>query len=295
MAFTFIFFFFLTLAQFFQNFLLISKNSFATAGAIITRGIDVVFTEERRNVILDILKRKGKVTVQELVERFNVSSVTIRKDLEFLESNGSIVRTHGGAMLADHSKSEWNFLKKIHQKEAEKKRIAKKIVSLIEDGDTVILDSSSTNYYVTYELRHADFSSITVVTNNVFIAGKLIEQGVEVIVLGGMVRENSLSLVGPWALRFLEEINVDKAFLGTTGFSIEKGFMTPSIVEADVKRAMIKSASKVYVVTDSTKFHRSAFASFAMPEEIDGVITDIGIPDELEKFLIEKGVEVYKV
>jgi DeoR family transcriptional regulator of aga operon len=96
-------------------------------------------------------------------------------------------------------------------------------------------------------------------------------------------------------LRFLEEINVDKAFLGTTGFSIEKGFMTPSIVEADVKRAMIKSASKVYVVTDSTKFHRSAFASFAMPEEIDGVITDIGIPDELEKFLIEKGVEVYKV
>ncbi len=295
MAFTFIFFFFLTLAQFFQNFLLISKHSFATAGAIITRGIDVVFTEERRNVILDILKRKGKVTVQELVERFNVSSVTIRKDLEFLESNGSIVRTHGGAMLADHSKSEWNFLKKIHQKEAEKKRIAKKIVSLIEDGDTVILDSSSTNYYVTYELRHADFSSITVVTNNVFIAGKLIEQGVEVIVLGGVVRENSLSLVGPWALRFLEEINVDKAFLGTTGFSIEKGFMTPSIVEADVKRAMIKSASKVYVVTDSTKFHRSAFASFAMPEEIDGVITDIGIPDELEKFLIEKGVEVYKV
>ncbi len=274
---------------------MVSRIAFATLGVIITWGIDVMFTEERRNIILDILKRKGKVTVQELVERFNVSSVTIRKDLEFLESNGSIVRTHGGAILADHSKSEWNFLKKIHQKEAEKKRIAKKIVSLIEDGDTVILDSSSTNYYVTYELRHADFSSITVVTNNVFIAGKLIEQGIEVIVLGGVVRENSLSLVGPWALRFLEEINVDKAFLGTTGFSIEKGFMTPSIVEADVKRAMIKSASKVYVVTDSTKFHRSAFASFAMPEEIDGVITDIGIPEEFEKFLIEKGVEVYKV
>lgn len=254
-----------------------------------------MFTEERRNMILDILKRKGKVTVQELVERFNVSSVTIRKDLEFLESNGSIVRTHGGAILADHSRSEWNFLRKIHQKEAEKRRIAKKIVSLIEDGDTVILDSSSTNYYATYELRHADFSSITVVTNNVFIAAKLIEQGIEVLVLGGVVRENSLSLVGPWALRFLEEINVDKAFLGTTGFSIEKGFMTPSIVEADVKRAMIRSASKVYIVTDSTKFHRSAFASFAMPEDIDGVITDTAIPEEVERFLIEKGVQVYKV
>lgn len=254
----------------------------------------ILFTEERRNVILDLLRKKGKITVNELTRQLKVSSVTIRKDLDFLEANGSIVRTHGGAILPDHSRSEWNFLKKIHQRENEKKRIAKKIVSLIEDGDTVILDSSSTNYYATFELRKSELSMITVVTNNVFIAGKLIELGIEVLVLGGVVRENSLSLVGPWALRFLEEINVDKAFLGTTGFSVEKGFMTPSVVEADVKKAMIRSASKVYIVTDSTKFSRSAFASFALPEDIDGVITDENIPKEFEIFLLEKGVQVYK-
>ncbi len=254
-----------------------------------------VFTEERRSMILEILKKNGKVTVEELAKHFKVSNVTIRKDLDFLESNGVLVRTHGGAMLPDHSRSEWNFLRKIHQKQAEKKRIAKKIVSLVEDGDTIILDSSSTNYYATFELRRVEFSSITVVTNNVFIAAKLIEIGIEVLVLGGVVRENSLSLVGPWTLKFLEEINVDKAFLGTTGFSFEKGFMTPSIVEADVKRAMIRSSSKVYIVTDSTKFYRSAFASFAMPEDVDGVITDMNIPSECEKYLLDKGVEVYKV
>ncbi len=254
-----------------------------------------MFTEERRNQIIEILKKDGKITVEELAKKFNVSSVTIRKDLDFLESNGVLVRTHGGAMLPDHSRSEWNFLRKIHQKQSEKKRIARKIVSLIDDGDTIILDSSSTNYYVTFELRKAEFSSVTVVTNNVFIAAKLIEVGIEVLVLGGVVRENSLSLVGPWTLKFLEEINVDKAFLGTTGFSFEKGFMTPSIVEADVKKAMIKSSSKVYIVTDSTKFFRNAFASFAMPEDIDGVITDTGIPIECEKYLLEKQVEVYKV
>ncbi|AEH51164.1 DeoR/GlpR family DNA-binding transcription regulator [Pseudothermotoga thermarum] len=254
-----------------------------------------MFTEERRKMIIEILKQNGKVTVEELVEQFKVSSVTIRKDLDALEANGLLVRTHGGAMLPDHSRSEWNFLRKIHQKQAEKRRIAKKIVSLITDGDTIILDSSSTNYYVTFELRQAKFNSITVVTNNVFIAAKLIELGIEVLVLGGVVRENSLSLVGPWTLKFLEEINVDKAFLGTTGFSFEKGFMTPSIVEADVKKAMIRSSSKVYIVTDSTKFYRSAFASFATPEEIDGVITDFGIPPECEKYLLEKGMEVYKV
>ncbi|ABV33392.1 MULTISPECIES: DeoR/GlpR family DNA-binding transcription regulator [Pseudothermotoga] len=254
-----------------------------------------MFTEERRSFIIDFLRKKGKVTVSELTKQLKVSSVTIRKDLDFLEANGILVRTHGGAILPDHSRSEWNFLKKIHQRENEKKRIAKKIISLIEDGDTVILDSSSTNYYATFELRKADLSMVTIVTNNVFIAGKLIELGIEVLVLGGVVRENSLSLVGPWAVRFLEEINVDKAFLGTTGFSVEKGFMTPSVVEADVKKAMIRSASKVYIVTDSTKFARNAFASFALPEDIDGIITDEEIPREYEAFLLEKGIKVYKV
>lgn len=255
----------------------------------------ILFSEERRAKIVELLQRSGKVTVAELARILKVSQVTIRKDLDLLEQDGELLRTHGGAMLPVHSKSEWNFIRKIHQMENEKRAIAAKAVAFIEDGDTVIVDSSSTNYYLALEIAKRDWKHLTVVTNNVFIAEKLMEGHVDVLVLGGVVRENSLSLVGPWAMRFLEEIHVDKAFLGTTGVSKEKGFMTPNLVEAEVKRQMVKSSNKVIIVTDWTKFKRQAFASFALIEEVDMVITDRGIDAICEEMLVEKGVRVEKV
>jgi len=257
--------------------------------------VKILFSEERRAKIVELLQKSGKVTVAELARILKVSQVTIRKDLDLLEQDGELLRTHGGAILPAHSKSEWNFIRKIHQMENEKRAIAAKAVTFIEDGDTVIVDSSSTNYYLALEIAKRDWKHLTVVTNNVFIAEKLMEGHVDVLVLGGVVRENSLSLVGPWAMRFLEEIHVDKAFLGTTGVSKEKGFMTPNLVEAEVKRQMVKSSNKVIIVTDWTKFKRQAFASFALIEEVDMVITDRGIDAICEEMLVEKGVRVEKV
>lgn len=254
-----------------------------------------MFAEERRRKILEIVQKHKKIRVKELSDMLGVSSVTIRKDLEHLETLGMIVRTHGGAMIPDHSRSEWDFTKKLHQRKEEKEKIARKAVQLIENGDSIILDSGSTTYYIASEIRRAGLKGITVVTNNIFVAEKLVGLDIETIILGGVMRENSLSLVGPWALRYLEEISVDKAFLGTTGFSQEKGFMTPSLVEADVKKEMIRSANEIFIVTDSSKFQRSAFATFAMPEDVDALITDGGIPFDVEKFLIENGIEVIKV
>jgi len=254
-----------------------------------------LFSEERRAKIVELLQKSGKVTVAELARILKVSQMTIRKDLDLLEQDGELLRTHGGAILPTHSKSEWNFIRKIHQMENEKRAIAAKAVTFIEDGDTVIIDSSSTNYYLALEVAKRNWKHLTVVTNNVFIAEKLMEGHVDVLVLGGVVRENSLSLVGPWAMRFLEEIHVDKAFLGTTGVSKEKGFMTPNLVEAEVKRQMVKSSNKVIIVTDWTKFKRQAFASFALIEEVDMVITDRGIDAVCEEMLVEKGVRVEKV
>jgi len=254
-----------------------------------------LFSEERRAKIVELLQKSGKVTVAELARILKVSQMTIRKDLDLLEQDGELLRTHGGAILPTHSKSEWNFIRKIHQMENEKRAIAAKAVTFIEDGDTVIIDSSSTNYYLALEVAKRNWKHLTVVTDNVFIAEKLMEGHVDVLVLGGVVRENSLSLVGPWAMRFLEEIHVDKAFLGTTGVSKEKGFMTPNLVEAEVKRQMVKSSNKVIIVTDWTKFKRQAFASFALIEEVDMVITDRGIDAVCEEMLVEKGVRVEKV
>ncbi len=254
-----------------------------------------MFAEERRRRILELLRTKGKVKVSELSNIFRVSTVTIRKDLEYLESIGSLVRTHGGAVPPDHSRSEWHFLKKIHQKEEEKRRIAEKSVEYISEGDTIILDSSSTTYYIALFLKESGFKHLTIVTNNIFIAKELIDTGFDIVVLGGSVRSNSLSLIGPWTIDFLREINVDKAFMGTTGFSAEKGFMTPSLAEAEVKREMVRSSAEVFIVTDSTKFSRIAFATFAQPGDVDYLITDEGIPEDSERFLEESGVRVLKV
>lgn len=258
--------------------------------------VEPLFAEERRKVIMDILHQRKKIRVNEIAKELGVSAVTIRKDLEALEASGLLVRTHGGAVLPDHSRSEWGFFKKLNQRKDKKVKIAKKAFEMIEEGDTIILDSSSTTYYIAEEIRKRGKNPLTVVTNNIFIAEKLIGlPGIDVIVLGGSIRENSLSLVGPWALRHLEEIKVDKAFLGTMGFSPEKGFMTPSLVEADVKKAMVESASEVFIVTDSSKFSRGAFAVFAQPEDVDHVITDSGIPEDVEAFLRERDVNVIKV
>ncbi len=254
-----------------------------------------MFAEERRKRILELLQERKKVRVNELAKLFNVSAVTIRKDLEQLEAAGALVRTHGGAVIPDHTRSEWGFFKKLSQQKQQKIRIARKAVEFIEEEDTIILDSSSTTYYIAEEIRKLGRIHLTVVTNNIFVAERLVGiQGVEIIVLGGHMRENSLSLVGPWALRHLEEIKVDKAFLGTMGFSPEKGFMTPSLVEADVKRTMIEAAGEVFIVTDSSKFKRGAFAVFAQAEDVDHLITDSGISRSVEKYLEEKGVDVIK-
>ncbi len=254
-----------------------------------------MFAQERQEKILKMLKNRGSVKVSELSKKLGVSPVTIRKDLESLEAKGVLVRIHGGAMLPNHSKAEWDFMKKLHQKEKEKKEIAKKAVEYIEDGDTIILDSSSTTYYIALELRKSPIRILTIVTNNIFIAEKLIGTSFEILVLGGIIRENSLSLVGSWTSKLIQEINVDKAFLGTTGFKKEKGFMVPNIIEAEVKAEMVKASSKVFIVTDSSKFSRAAFSTFALPEDVDYLITDQNIPKDCEEFLEENNVIVEKV
>ncbi len=258
-------------------------------------GGDLLFVEERRNKILELLRKNSKMRVNDLAKIFGVSTVTIRKDLEYLESIGALVRTHGGAILPNHSKTEWEFFRKLNLRKEEKQRIARKALYFIENGDTIILDSGSTTFYIAREIRKNGNSHLTVVTNNIFIAEELLGvTGTEIIILGGSIRDHSLSLIGPWAMRYLQEIKVDKAFLGTLGFSQERGFMTPSLVEADVKRAMIKAAGKVFIVTDSSKFQRGAFAVFAQPEDVDFLITDPGIPEDVEKYLLENEVRIIK-
>ena len=254
-----------------------------------------LFAEERRRKILEILQKDGRISVSELSQRFKVSQVTIRKDLETLEREGKIIRTHGGAVLPSALRMEIDFLKKLHRNAKLKIEIAKKAVELIKPEMTIILDSGSTNLFLAKEIKNSKLSNITVVTNNTYIAQELMNAHVEIIILGGYIREHSLSIVGKFAVEQLELLNVNIAFLGTTGFSKERGFMTPSIVEAEVKSKMVQIADKVVIVADSSKFSRRAFAVFCKHEEVDMVITDRGINNTIKDLLKDKGIEVVTV
>ncbi len=250
-----------------------------------------MLNEERRRAILDILSRDGRVLVQELGPRFGTSQVTIRKDLEILHGRGLVYRTHGGALpiqtgaLLDPSLRE---KEKLHRKE--KQRIAATAVSLIKEGQSVVLDSGTTTTAIARALR--GFRRLTVITNAVNVAAELAGTEIETILTGGVLRENSFSLVGPLAEETLRRLSADVLFLGVDGFDIHFGLTTPNLLEANVNRVMVEIARRTVVVCDSSKFGRRSLSLIAPTSAVHQTITDSRIPKQDLKVLEEAGIEV---
>jgi DeoR family transcriptional regulator of aga operon len=232
-----------------------------------------LLNEERRRAILDLLNREGRVLVKELADRFDTSQITIRKDLEVLHSQGSLHRTHGGALtvqsgtLVDPSLQE---KEKLHRQE--KLRIAAAAVAMIEEGQSIILDSGTTTTAIARSLR--GFRRLTVITNAVNIAAELATSGIEVILTGGTVRTNSFSLVGPLAEETLRRLTADLLFLGVDGFDTRLGLSTPNLLEAKVNRVMVEIARKTVAVCDSSKFGHRSLSMIVPAAAIHHVITD---------------------
>ncbi len=232
-----------------------------------------LLNEERRRAILDLLNREGRVLVKELADRFDTSQITIRKDLEVLHSQGSLHRTHGGALtvqsgtLVDPSLQE---KEKLHRQE--KLRIAAAAVAMIEEGQSIILDSGTTTTAIARSLR--GFRRLTVITNAVNIAAELATSGIEVILTGGTVRTNSFSLVGPLAEETLRRLSADLLFLGVDGFDTRLGLSTPNLLEAKVNRVMVEIARKTVAVCDSSKFGHRSLSTIVPAAAIHHVITD---------------------
>lgn len=253
-----------------------------------------MFTEERQMQILSHLYEHKRASVSELCERFGVSPATIRRDLKELEDAGLLKRTHGGAISLEHVGFEPTFQEKEDQYREEKRRIAVRAASMINEGETVLLDAGTTTWALARELTR--FQRLTVVTNSVFVLRELAGlSSIELLCVGGMVRSTTQSMVGPVAERMLETIRVDKAFIGTNGVDPEAGLTTPHLLEAQVKQAMIRSAKQVVVLSDSDKAGKVTFAQFAPIEAVDVWITDPGVPKNLVERIREKGVRVIVV
>lgn len=247
--------------------------------------------EERRQHILSLIQKHGRVLVNELSSSLALSKITVRKDLDFLQSKALLVRTHGGALpvhagaLADPPIQEKRDL---HREE--KARIAMAAAAMVSEGQCIILDSGTTTGEIARAL--ASFQHLTIITNSLNIAADLAQSNFEIIQIGGTLRKNSLSVVGPLAEDVLKEMHADIVFLGVDGFDLRVGLTTPNVLEARVNRAMVKAAEKVVAVCDSSKFNRRSLSLIVPASAVDQVITDSNLAPEEVKAIRDMGIEV---
>jgi DeoR family transcriptional regulator of aga operon len=250
-----------------------------------------MLSEERRREILEMLRTEGRVVVRELSKHFRTSQITIRKDLEYLHHDGHLERTHGGALPNVTSVLQDSPLReKERQNRPEKIRIAATAVKKIRPGQVIILDSGTTTTAVARACRN--IKNLTIITNATNIAGELAGSSVEVILTGGVLRQNSFSLVGPLAEESLRKLSADLLFLGVDGFDVRYGLTTPNLLEARVNRAMTESAHRTIVVCDSSKFGRRSLSLIIPTSSVDETITDKNISKSDLKALREADVEV---
>lgn len=245
----------------------------------------------RRQKIMDLLREDGSAKVASLARLFKVTEVTIRQDLEKLEHEGLIFREHGGAFLKNLEENIRSFIPLNTENMGRKMAIGRKAASLVEPGDTIILDSGSTTTEVAKNLLGK--KGLTVITNALNIALLLgADSGIEVIVTGGEFKPPTLSLSGQKAADFFESLHVDKLFLATAGISLRSGLTYPSISDIPVKKAMIDSADITYLVADSTKIGKNSLASLGALSLIDFLITDGDIDPRYLELFQENEVEV---
>ena len=234
-----------------------------------------LFVEERHVKIVEYVEHQKKAAVGELCEHFGVSGATMRNDLRALENAGLIARTHGGAMKKSKTGLELDSLAKEVRNRDAKEVIARTALPLIEDGDTIVLDTGTTVLALARLLGARE--GLTVVTNDLATALVLEEfSGITIIFIGGIVRKRFHCTVayGAPGDSFSQSLTVDKAFMGTNSLSVEHGASTPDLATAQAKRGMITMASFVVMLCDSSKFGRTSLAQFADFDQIDVLVTD---------------------
>lgn len=246
---------------------------------------------QRREKILELIREDGHAKVLQLSAIFKVTEVTIRQDLEKLEKDGHIKREHGGAYLKNIGLSVKNIALQHQEFLAEKSAIAKKAINFINDGDTIILDAGSTTTEIAKLIK--GYKNLTVITNALNIALILgADPEINLVLTGGEFKAPTLSLTGEKAAVFFNDLFVDKLFLATAGITLKSGLTYPSINDIVVKRAMIESANKVYLVADSSKIGKTAFASLGALSLIDCLITNTNLEQTDVEIFSRNGVKL---
>jgi DeoR/GlpR family transcriptional regulator of sugar metabolism len=254
-----------------------------------------MLVSQRRELILAEVERVGGVRVSELTELLGVSDMTVRRDLEHLETHGWLRKVHGGAVLAASSTEEPGFEAKSVLQQPAKRAIAARAAQLIEPNSAIALSAGTTTWMLARHIATAP-QPLAVVTNSTTVADVLSAGPGDLnVILTGGTRTLSAALVGPIADRSISSLHVDRLFLGVHGMDARSGFTTPNLAEAQTNMALIGSARQVVVLADSTKWGTAGLADFGRLSVADVLITDDGIEDEAREILVEQVGELIVV
>lgn len=249
-----------------------------------------MYAEERRGEIADLVRQQGRGDVTDLAARFAVTPETIRRDLTDLERRNLLRRVHGGAIPIERFRAEPAIAEKAAAMAAEKARIASAALAFVPDRGSVLLDAGTTTAALAQVFPDRE---LTVFTNGLPVGLELaVRRRLQLYVIGGRVRGRTLADVDDWALRQLADLRVDVAFVGTNALTVQRGLSTPDPSEAAVKRAMCRAGRQVVVLADHTKFGGEAAVRFAAIEDVDVLVTDLGLAPAERAAMEEAGVEV---
>jgi DeoR/GlpR family transcriptional regulator of sugar metabolism len=256
----------------------------ANAGLEPEAPLDGMMAEERRTQILQIVRSAGRVRVNGLARRFNTSAVTIRSDLNELHQRGLVLRSHGGAVLPDTILRESPVHERLKAHSDEKRRIGAMAATLINNGDTIILDSGTTTLEIARQIKKKP--GLQVITNGVNIAAELLDaRDVQVFIVGGTVRGESASVSGHFTEEMFEQFSADKLFLSGAGCDLDFGISGANLEETMVNRAMIRIAREIILVADASKFSKRSMSRIAPFSQVDTVISDTGLNEEVQQKL----------
>lgn len=245
---------------------------------------------ERRNKILTILREDKHVVVNELAKTFEVSEETIRRDLDKLEKEGFVVKTYGGAVINEGNEVELPYIVRKKSNVEAKKKIADIVAELVSDGDSLILDASSTAVFIAQKIKSK--KDITLITNSIEVLMELSDvSGWKILSTGGALKERSCALFGSQAEESLSRFHVDKAFISCKGVDRIHGFSDSNDMHAAVKRKMLEASSKIYFAVDSSKFDQLSFISVSGFSEVDAVVTDREPTAEWSNIFAANGVK----
>lgn len=247
---------------------------------------------ERRNEIFATIQQERRVVVSDLSQIYNVTEETIRRDLEKLEKEGLVKKTYGGAVINESINVDlpYNIRKKSNI--SDKQYIAKIISTMIEDGDHIMVDASSTALYVVKYIKTK--KNITLITNSIEILLDLSDMtGWKVLSTGGLLKEGSLSLVGYQAEKMLKTFHVDKAIISCKGVDIESGFTDSNEMEVQVKKTMLNSAKQKILAVDNSKFDKVSFMQIGDFSDIDIIVTDKELEQRWQQTLETAGIDIY--